>query len=221
MDSTRAINYLPKYYCRFLVAFYREHLAADPEDQPYGCMIPEKKCSSGDGYVKVTLHRDDFERAGVSEDVANQLFETTTERDILLHVVAYKAEHGNVPDGRSVHVSHLCAERACFNPKHLASDSAMVNNSRKNCKRAVIAPQIEGQEKRLIIRTCTGHGSHYKCILPQKFYNDEEYSIIDEEPDSPKETIGGKGANQKQARKTVWEVYRRYHPLREEKKTEE
>lgn len=53
------------------------------------------------------------------------------QKAFLLHIVAQlsKSEQNQTTDN----VSHLCNERACFNPDHLVNESPKNNNSRKGC----------------------------------------------------------------------------------------
>lgn len=49
----------------------------------------------------------------------------------LIHIVAYVAETGQDPP--SMHISHLCDNRRCFNPYHLVAETPQLNNPRKGC----------------------------------------------------------------------------------------
>lgn len=84
-----------------------------------GCWIPVGKSRNTDGYVQVWL-------TGSAPGRRNQ-------RAYLLHKLAMWAFGKALPTGKSEHASHLCDERACFNPGHLVAESIQANNSRKGC----------------------------------------------------------------------------------------
>ena len=179
-----AINALPQEYCCFLVNYYEQSLAAKPESLSYGCMIPSKQPSEKDGgYVKIALFIEDYKRAGVPETIVKSLFpsgNSKAERNIYLHVIAFKAKHGYVPDGRHRHVSHLCDVPSCFHDGHLVDEDAETNNRRKNCRRCLLLPPeyMVADGRRVVVLACNGHGSDIKCIIPTEYLNCSQYYLI-------------------------------------------
>lgn len=59
------------------------------------------------------------------------------QKNIVLHRLAYRSVT-DVPIPEGYHVSHLCGQRACFNPMHLVAESPLLNNSRKGCPGDVV-----------------------------------------------------------------------------------
>ena len=53
------------------------------------------------------------------------------------HRVVYKALIDNTID-EETHVSHLCHNPKCCNPRHLVAESPLVNNDRKGCSGIII-----------------------------------------------------------------------------------
>ncbi|KAK1569893.1 uncharacterized protein LY79DRAFT_571046 [Colletotrichum navitas] len=58
----------------------------------------------------------------------------------LLHIIALQVKLSNQPIPRGNYASHICNRRACFNPKHIFSKSAQVNNSQKGCLGPIFCP---------------------------------------------------------------------------------
>jgi hypothetical protein len=210
MERT-TIDNLPQDYCKFLVYWYQSILAAPQEEQPYGCMIP-KKAARIDGYVRVSLHEYDFKLASVSQDIRQQLFSSPgSERTTYLHVIAFKALHGYVPDGVREHISHLCHEPACFFHEHLCVESAQVNNLRKNCKSCLVVPQvlIGPKQRKLVVVVCDGHGTANRCVIAPRYFDKTKYKLVipEENPEPLPATVKGDGRAVKRARKTLWKQY--------------
>jgi len=76
----------------------------------------------------------------------------------LIHRASFLAANGHDAHG---HVSHICDNRRCFNPDHLADETAQVNNSRKNCT----GPIFCSVHHHLIVDLC----QHLpQCIRPER-----------------------------------------------------
>lgn len=58
--------------------------------------------------------------------------------------------NNNFPHMASLHVSHLCHQKACIRIEHLSLEPANINNKRKNC---------------LNCGECTGHYGYKQCLL--------------------------------------------------------
>lgn len=223
-DRRAAINNLTQDYCKFLVHYYFKTLVVVPSQQPYGCWIPNKLPSQKDGgYIKISLKKDDYERAlGMAspqqsktrsqkrnEQTVKELFKDdnkTTEKNVYLHVISYKATHGTCPDGVHMQVSHLCHIPACFNPDHLVSEATHINNQRKNCTRALLLPSNVDQESiRIVVRTCTGHGTTNLCIMPIIYNDNKHYKVVNPDTTTPvPETVFGGGGHASVTRKNSW-----------------
>ena len=74
----------------------------------------------------------------------------------LLHILAYLAVNGHAPQQ---HCSHLCDNRACFNPDHLVDESVEENNRRKGCWGDILCPE----HGHAIVQFCS-HSP--RCIRP-------------------------------------------------------
>lgn len=75
---------------------------------------------------------------------------------LLVHRLMYFAHNSPVELDRKMHVSHVCHNKKCINPDHLAYESAAENNSRKIC-------QGNGE--------CTGHRGSKRCVFPDTVKN--------------------------------------------------
>jgi hypothetical protein len=76
----------------------------------------------------------------------------------LLHKIAYLAANGHESVG---HTSHLCDRPRCFNPDHLADETATVNNARKGCA----GPIICSKHGHIVVDLCP----HIpRCIRPPR-----------------------------------------------------
>ena len=85
-----------------------------------GCMTTTASTNT-DGYSQVW-----FKPKSLEKDSGR-----SSQKAFLLHIIAFIAFNEVYDPG--MHVSHLCDNRRCFNPKHLVQESPQVNNSRKNC----------------------------------------------------------------------------------------
>ncbi|KAJ8097250.1 hypothetical protein POJ06DRAFT_28025, partial [Lipomyces tetrasporus] len=56
----------------------------------------------------------------------------SVQKAYLIHIIAYISKYPEEYD-RASHISHLCANRQCFNPRHLCQESPQLNNQRKGC----------------------------------------------------------------------------------------
>lgn len=244
-DRRAAINNMNQDYCKFLVDYYYKTLVVNPSQQPYGCWIPNKLPSSKDGgYVKITIKREDYERAlGLSssnnkmtrsqkqkQQMMDKLFNDGDEKNIYLHVISYKATNGTCPDGVHTQVSHMCHVQSCFNPDHLVSESAYINNQRKNCTRALLLPpnvtDVKTQGLRIVVRTCNGHGTTNMCIMPIIYNDTKNYKVVN--PDTTTtmtttvpQTVLGKGGHHSKTRKVSWDQWLHKKRREEEAKEEE
>jgi hypothetical protein len=93
-----------------------------------GCVIP-KRLPRDDGYVRWTIAKKAVETAFKGASPM-----PTGEQSFYVHQLAYYAKYGTIPTRNHEHLSHLCDDSRCMNPKHLVVESPKVNNSRKNCR---------------------------------------------------------------------------------------
>lgn len=77
----------------------------------------------------------------------------------LLHVCAYLARTGLGINGQA---SHLCDNRACFNPDHIMDEAPQVNNSRKGCPGQIIC----GFHHHVIVDLCPHRPT---CIREERY----------------------------------------------------
>src|SRR4051794_2892901 len=105
-SNERNVSKISVEYCNFLVDEYKNSLQVEPEDHPLGCWIP-KKVPRKDGYVRINIDMDCFEHAGITDCDSKAL-------DVYLHLISFKAKTGDIPDGKTKHVSHRCGIPACF-----------------------------------------------------------------------------------------------------------
>lgn len=77
-----------------------------------------------------SLNTDGYGQVFAKKNADLRLTGRSSQTAFLLHRVAYLASTGR---DATDHVSHLCDRPRCFNPDHLADETAQVNNSRKGC----------------------------------------------------------------------------------------
>lgn len=103
-----------------------------------------------DGYGQIFIKKNsDIARTGRSAQTA-----------VLIHKVSWMAANGQNPPA-GYHVSHLCDNRACFNPDHLCAELAVVNNSRKGCPGEIAC----SEHHHVIVNLCP-HSP--RCIRPER-----------------------------------------------------
>jgi hypothetical protein len=114
------------HYARRAYARYLTKLSSDDVNGK-GCHIA-KKAPRRDGYVRWSITKGSTKAA---------FGEVMGEKTFYLHHLAWYATGYQMPRPKIEHLSHLCGDSRCFNPKHLCIESPTANNSRKNC--AVVA----------------------------------------------------------------------------------
>lgn len=118
-------------------------------DNTIGCWLFNGSKNT-DGYGQIFIKKNsDLNRTG-----------RTSQTAVLIHKVSWMAANGQNP-GAGHHVSHLCDNRACFNPDHLCAELAVVNNSRKGC-----AGEIACSAHHHVIVNLCPHSP--RCIRPER-----------------------------------------------------
>lgn len=108
-------------------AVLEERCSAGYDTNELGCwLFRGSKNSSGYGQVYLKTNSN-MHRTGRQAQTA-----------MTLHNVAFLAHNGHAA---SLHCSHLCDNRACFNPTHLVDESATFNNARKGCWGDIFCPE--------------------------------------------------------------------------------
>ena len=129
----------------------------------------------------------------------------THERNLYLHVIAFKAKHGSLPNGQTFHVSHQCGIPARF--EHVVAETAVVSNARKNCIRCIETNHVDKVGKRIVVITCDGHGSPNICTLPLQ-YTTGNYTLVKRLAMPRGTTKIGEGRHTKQSRKKQFKEFK-------------
>lgn len=131
-------------------------IGADPENPPCGCWRATKSLKPS-GYAQWKDHTNAqlaAAKAEMSRGRPPGLH--NTEKNFLLHRVAFFAANGHVPLGAKRAVSHICNVRSCFNPAHLRDESQVLNIARKECPSVAIRC-VDHVDSIILVVECDGH----------------------------------------------------------------
>ena len=133
-----------------------------PVSHELGCWESAAAAAHNTGYVKVNLRNTPWPTGSGRQG----FMEMNPFQHQLAIVGKGEAEKLLLTSKGEYHVSHLCHNPACFNPRHVIVEFEWLNALRNSCKNSYILEFPDGT----VVNPCTHwkHGLQVHCILPKR-----------------------------------------------------